>query len=191
MFDDRLDEVRQISIAGLRQMGFLRKEDNRVTGTLSWCRGEEISGSVGASLEKLSDFDAWLDLDYFSNGTPIDYRIQLKSLPSNLGKGRVWYFICPFMGKRCRKLYQIGDRFLSRFAFPTALYSQQAENKNIRLLRAAFNVIEERDAETDLLSRRYAKPYYKGKPTRRYRRLLDRQDRVSSRLQALMPEMFR
>lgn len=44
-------------------------------------------------------------------------RVQLIEAESNLGKGKVLYFLCPRTGKRCRTLYSDGEVVLSRYAF--------------------------------------------------------------------------
>ena len=57
---------------------------------------------------------------------------QLTSIPSNLGKGVVWYFICPFTWKRCRKLYLLDERFMHRSALPSEMYECQTQSKKWR-----------------------------------------------------------
>lgn len=117
--------------------------------------------------------DRCVELDYKYGDKPISYRVQLESIPKHSG-GCEWYFICPATGKRCRTLYGIGDYFLSRFAFPSAMYSKQAESKQARQL---FNVLRCLDLRRDYLNKPYAQTMYNGKPTKRFRRMLDKENR--------------
>lgn len=32
-------------------------------------------------------------------------KIELRKEPSNLGQGYVWYFVCPYTRRKCRKLF--------------------------------------------------------------------------------------
>jgi hypothetical protein len=49
----------------------------------------------------------------------LDYKIQLTSIPSNLGRGEVLYFVCPTSGRRARILYRAygSHYFKSRQAY--------------------------------------------------------------------------
>jgi hypothetical protein len=60
--------------------------------------------------------------------------VQLVSAPSNLGKGFVWYFVCPRPGKRCRKLYLADTYFYHREAFHGCMYESQTQSKKYRQL---------------------------------------------------------
>lgn len=52
---------------------------------------------------------------------------------SNLGVGDVYFFICPSTKRKCRKLYFVDCRFVSRFAFKH-IYLKQKESKLGRIL---------------------------------------------------------
>ena len=132
----------------------------------------------------------FVKLDYKINGESINYRIELVSVPSNLGKGSVFYFVCPVTRRRCRKLYLIGKYFLSRFAFPSALYTKQTQAKSWRHLSRAFDVLNLRDERIDFIAKRYAKTWYKGKPTKRFQRILDREERACDRFSKDIPAYF-
>lgn len=175
-FPDCFDEVRQISICTLRDLGYMERSSK--VGDIVWTRGDRETGRVGLTVDMSAGY---IRLRYLVAGKLINYRVLLDSIPSNLGRGRVWYFVCPETGRRCRKLYFIGKYFLSRFAYPYAMYSKQTDAKGFRNVRAAIDVIQENDRRCAFLSQRYAKPYYNGKPTRRFQRLLDREDRAFQR----------
>lgn len=169
-FPDCFDECNQITITSLRRIGYLRP-DAKVTGSYSWTRGGKPSGWI----EVIGNLpERFVQLDYRVNGGDlIRYRVQLESIPKHFG-GQEWYFICPATGKRCRTLYQIGKYFLSRSAYPYAMYSSQTESKQTRNFLKAFRSL---DLESNFRSKRHARTMYKGKLTKRFVRLLDKQGR--------------
>ena len=173
-FPTCFDEVKQISIVDLKRLGYLKPGKIIYNGGIRWtCRGES-TGSIGIDVDAV---ERYARLHYNVNGKSIDYRVELETLPSNLGKGVVWYFICPATGKRCRKLYGIGDYFYSRFAYPDAMYDKQTSSKKWRDFQIVYEVL---DMRRDFLKRPYAKPFYNGKPTKRFQRILDREGKFDT-----------
>ena len=46
-----------------------------------------------------------IDISYaYKGGEQIKQVIQISYLNTNLGKGFLYFFICPYTGKRCRKM---------------------------------------------------------------------------------------
>lgn len=162
------DEVRTITIGGLRRCGYLKPDYIVRNRSIQWSDGGEPSGSVALDVDTVNKT---IDLRYYVKGRfddaarQIEYRVRLESRTSNLGKGLVWYFICPATGKRCRTLYGIGEYFLSRSAFPSAMYSIQTESKQKREFLRPFRSL-------DIASKHFNKPYsrtvYKQKPKIRF-----------------------
>ncbi|MCK8493572.1 hypothetical protein M0L20_17025 [Spirosoma sp. RP8] len=60
------------------------------------------------------------------------HRIDLLIAPSNLGKGKVFYFVCPVTAKRCRKLYLVDGWFVFRYALEDTYYEKQLWSKRYR-----------------------------------------------------------
>lgn len=168
-YPDCFDECKQITITSLKLMGYLRPNAT-VSGPYHWTRGGEPSGSIGITV---SSPERYAELNYFSNGKPVNYRVQLERIPAHFG-GYNWYFICPATGKRCRNLYGIGERFLSRFAYPSAMYSKQTESKTWRELHKAWNCLE---LQSEFQAKRHSRTTYNGKLTKRFRRILDKESR--------------
>ncbi|MEJ7848821.1 MAG: hypothetical protein WKF92_12110 [Pyrinomonadaceae bacterium] len=168
-FPDCFDEVKTVTIGGLKSLGYMRP-GAIFRGTYCWKRGEKPSGWIEVMVNVPERF---VQLDYRANDKPITYRVSLERLPAHFG-GLNWYFICPVTGKRCRNLYGIGEYFLSRFAYPSAMYTSQTESKRTRELSKAFKCI---DLQSDFLEKRHARTTYKGKLTKRYRRIIDREER--------------
>jgi hypothetical protein len=84
--------------------------------------------------------------------------------------------LIPATRKRCRTLYGIGEMFLSRFAYPSAMYSNQTESKQTREMLKAFRCF---DIQREYLAKRHTRTMYKGKLTTRYRRILDKEGRFN------------
>ena len=75
----------------------------------------------------------FVELTYNFNDKYRRYEVPLVSIPSNLGKGNIWYFLCPKISKRCRKLYSVGSFFYHREVFINVFYESQTRRKNYRL----------------------------------------------------------
>ncbi|MEH6405997.1 MAG: hypothetical protein V7767_01830 [Leeuwenhoekiella sp.] len=75
-----------------------------------------------------------MELDYNYKKEPRNYKVNLVSIPSNIGNGKIWYFLCPETNKRCRNLYSIGGYFLHRKAFKGAMYESQKQSKKWRAI---------------------------------------------------------
>lgn len=155
------DEVKTLDISGLKDWGYL-KPDSWHKGTVRWKRHGKETGSIGIRVG-IGQCRGIMELDYFYQDEPVKYTVPLVSLPSNLGKGLVWYFQCPSTGKRCRKLYGAGKYFLHREAFQGCFYTCQTYSKKnreqMKVLRAVF-------PKPTPPKRR--QQFYNGKPTKRY-----------------------
>ena len=124
-FPTLFDNVLQISISKLMEWKYLEPQQI-MSGTLRW----SVNGKETASINIIANTrSGYIELNYNYNKEPRNYKIALVSLPSNLGKGDVWYFLCPQTGKRCRKLYSVGGYFLHRKAFKGCMYEKQTKSK--------------------------------------------------------------
>jgi hypothetical protein len=160
------DEVYTIDISDLNKWGYL-KPDQILSGVLSW-RHFGSKTSINIIVNTRSGIP-YLELAYILSGENIRYRIDLVTVPSNLNKGEVYYFLCPFTKKRCRKLYFTGKYFLHREA-AKGLYRIQTLSANQRGMAIYIQTIMHGDDSIDNISKKHYKKYYAGKPTRRYRR---------------------
>ncbi len=110
--------------------------------TLNWSdqRGRP-SGAISCTSSYLSKpEDMYVELIYTftsnKDGTQTDhrYKVPLCEVDSNLGKGKVLYFLCPVSGKKCRILYKAYDSqiFKGREAYTNRLYydCQQSSKLN-------------------------------------------------------------
>ena len=139
-------------------------------GVTSWSRNGEKFASINIEVT-YNEYQSFIIFDYRNNGEPIRYKVNLISKVSNLGKGNVWFFVCPRTGKLCRKLYLVSDYFLHRTAFKSTMYAKQIESKKFRSLGKVFNACYLSDAVYEERYKKYFKTHYNGKPTKRYLKL--------------------
>jgi hypothetical protein len=138
--------------------------------TLKWTNGSSIGCEVN-----LKDGNHYLRLKYFvtgnnKEGKQIDYYIQLYSVPSNLGKGEVFYFLCPSTCNYCRVLYRCygSEIFKSRKAYRHRIYyNLQSVSKYDYALTRYFQL----EKRVEQFEKQVIKTHYKGQETRNYKRL--------------------
>ena len=171
-FPTLYNEVKAVSISFLTKHGYLKPSQWR-SGTVTWSRNGNKTGSISIQVSTQPE-SPYIELNYKYNEAPINYRVQLVSVPSNIGKGVVWYFICPNTGKRCRKLYLIGERFLHRAAFRGCMYEKQTQSKKYRQLDKTLGAYFGTDQLFEQLYKKHLKKQYAGKPTKKYLRIANR-----------------
>lgn len=165
------DNVNTISITKLKEWNYL-KPHQISKGVITW----SIRGKETASISFLINTDAvqhFIILDYKYRDKPINYKVLLKLQKSNLGKGYYYYFVCPVTGKQARKLYLSGGYFLHRTAFKGCMYECQTQSKHMREIEKFYGAYFDYDKLIDELNRKYFKSFYAGKPTKRYKRLMN------------------
>lgn len=106
--------------------------------------------------------------------------IALLEEPSNLGIGKVLYFLCPYSGRKCRTLYTDGYVFASRYALKNAVYSYQNKSKKDRAFERMFAFVR-----PDSPERPGGKITYRGKLTPYGRRVARYYARVEAGNRAL------
>jgi hypothetical protein len=171
-------EVNRIELSYLLRNGYVKK-GNHILAGLRWTNGSDILIE-----SKLTDNEAYLRLNYKNTNsytgeiTSHDYKIYLTTIPSNLGKGDVLYFVCPETGRRCRILYKCYSSLIwkSRFAYRHRIYYHtQACSKydyhNIRYWDIS--------KELETLYKRGKKSHYRGN----YTRLMKRVEQLESKQQ--------
>jgi hypothetical protein len=171
------DECKTISITFLRKHNYLN-QNNQSSGVMSWSRNGSTTGQISISVSMVNN--PCLTLSYVCNGKPIKYDVRLISVPSNLGKGEVWYFVCPNTGKLCRKLYQGSIYFLHRDAFEGCFYDSQVQSHRNRALLKLYSLHFVTDKVYEERYRKYFKPCYNGKPTKRTLKLQQMLERYNT-----------
>jgi hypothetical protein len=181
------DEVKSIDISDLRRWGYLNKNTHH-SGVITWSSRGYATGKISVGVV-MNDYDQKMYLDYSVDGTTYNYEVRLTSLSSNLGKGIVWYFLCPFTRKRCRKLHLLDERFMHRSALPSGMYECQTKSKKWRGIEKIYGAYFEADKLYEQLYSKHFKTHYNGKPTKRYLRLMKQINKAerftSSEIEAL------
>lgn len=147
-------------------------------GVTSWITNGEVQSTINIEVT-YTEYEAYIIFDYKCNGEPKRYKVNLVSRVSNLGKGVIWFFVCPSTGKLCRNLYLNSGYFLHRTAFKSMMYSKQIESKKFRNLSKVFGAYFIRDEVYSELYKKYFKTHYNGKPTKRYLKLKKQIDIVN------------
>lgn len=171
-FPTLYNEALQIHISKLKEWGYLIPGQIK-SGTLNWSSNGNPTGSISITGNTKSE-QPYIELDYNFKDEPRKYKVFLTSTPSNLNKGKIWYFLCPHTNKRCRKLYSIGGYFLHREAFKGCMYESQIQSKYYRFLNRTFGAYFETEKLYDELYSKHFTKYYKGKPTKKYLRILEK-----------------
>jgi hypothetical protein len=177
-FPTLYNEALQISISKLKGWGYLDPEQFK-SGTLNWSRNGNPTGSISIQVNTHSE-QPYIELDYKYRDEPRNYKVRLVSMPSNLGKGLIWYFLCPQTKKRCRKLYSIGGYFLHREAFNGCMYETQTQSKKYRQLDKTLGAYIKSDNLYSELYKKNFKKTYAGKPTKKYLRIMEQIQKAES-----------
>ena len=176
-----IGDLLSLTITDLKRAGYIMPGQYR-TGPITWERDGREIGSITVCVDTTAGRVPSVRFAFNHNGTPADYSAALRFTPSNLNRGGYYLFICPVTGRSCRKLYFVGGRFISRFAF-RALYSVQAQSPADRYADA-------KQSEQQALNAPRRKWKYKGKPTR-YALRVERLGARVERLGALVEETRR
>jgi len=165
-----LDEVKQISITKLKELGCFEPGSYK-SDWLIWSSRGQVKGSINISVDLRRSPSAYLKYTV-NKEENVSYRVKLVSLDSNLGVGKIWYFICPHTGKRCRKLYGAGKYFLHRDAYPDAMYECQIYSKRKRELDKILEMVFGIEQLYEKLDAKYYKSHYAGKATKNHKEII-------------------
>lgn len=163
------DELKNISISKLIEWSYL-KENSHKSGVVTWTnRYNEVTSRIDIEVNVNQQY---VNLSYTSNETVYNYNVDLVTVPSNLGKGKIWYFICAYTGKRCRILHLIDGKFLHRSALKSGMYSKQTSSKKWRQIERVYGSYFDCEKYYEQLYKKHFKKFYNGKPTKRYLKLM-------------------
>jgi len=99
--------------------------------------------------------------------------IELVSIPSNLGKGIRWYFVCT--GKRATYLFLYKGVFIHRLGIDKAFYKKQTESQSSPTFRMIFDTFDQMKKETD---------------PECFERIAERHDRYAQKLKSRYEDKF-
>lgn len=160
------EECKTISLKQLKAKGYIREGEIK-SGNLTWYIGDNKDGWISFTVNMACTIPC-IELNYRANGCPVKYKIQIVSTPSNIRRGKIFYFLCPVTGNRCRKLFLVGKRFLHRRAFIGCYYEQQTFSKKNRSLFHSFQIIKLREMAVESIHQKHFKKFYNSKPTKKY-----------------------
>ncbi len=184
------DDVLKLSISKLKEWHYLEPEQIK-SGSIHWNTNGNQKSNITIRVNTQSE-QPYIELNYLYHNTPRNYKIQLVTQPSNLGKGQIWYFKCPVTKKHCRKLYLINGYFLHREAFNGCMYKTQTQSKKAREIEKKLRPLFKKDYLSKELDKKYFKKVYAGKPTKRYLRLMKQVQEASKlTLEEVINMMFK
>lgn len=167
----QIDSLLSIDMKSLRAWGVLEKVV--YWGRYLWSRSGEKIASISYTLNLDHPDGPCMRLNYRTipygetEWVPREYDVKLISTPCHYG-GKRWWFCCPILGcgRRSRILYSHRTYYVCRKCTGCWYDSQNYRPPSLRALHHLFNA---EDFEQNL-----KRKYYRGQPTRRYRRFLSK-----------------
>jgi hypothetical protein len=137
-------------------------------GTIRWKEaGETNTVHITVNLQPEQPY---VEFDYLFGREHRRCRVQFTRIPSNLGRGHIYRFVCPVTQRRCTMLYFIHGYFMHRSAVE-GMYLIQTQS---RLHREFHKIVKKQiklEQNATALQQKHFRTHYKGKPTKRYLRL--------------------
>lgn len=147
-------------------------------GSLNWTRNGEPTGSVSIEVSTHPGAE-YIRFQYHytetEDKTQYDYKVNLTSINCHYG-GRRWFFKCPRCNRRVGVLYMGGGGFACRHCY-NLTYSSCNEN------RRGFFGLCKKVFDTEALEEKLKRRYYRGQPTKKYRRVLAMTSRFPDKAQ--------
>lgn len=177
---DTVEDCRSVSISFLKKHGYFSDCGYR-SGVITWTQGwSGNKNSIGIGVfvdecEKYARFYYTVTDRNSGEKTEYDYKVQLTTTPCNYGGVRYW-FICPlsrngvYCGRRVGKLYKApgADYFGCRHCYNLS-YESRNEPRLARPGGIGYPIVAERLYEE--LYKKTKRWTYKGKPTKKARKL--------------------
>lgn len=148
---------------------YIRNNIFPFAGSTSWNTGASIS-----FLLSKDEAGLFLELNYSKTikeeKESFNYKVRIVSVPSNLGKGENYYFICPISEKRCKILFMAygSNYFKCRTAYQNRIYYPSQLSSRLNLNNDIYWRVE-RQLKT--LYPKHPKTHYKGNFTRPQQRI--------------------
>lgn len=157
-------QCKRIELSYLLNSGIIQK-NREVSTTIKWTDDSTIKVKATCNDDEKYLLLEYTHTDLYQNKTELSYKIRLAALPSNLGKGKVLYMVCPISYRYCRKLFMAygSPYFKSIKAYNTRIYyacqqSSRLSRNNDRYWHL-FNYLESQNQRNQ--------SHYKGIATKR------------------------
>lgn len=173
------DDIKKIATSFLKKYGYFQ---GWKSGTIKWTRNigmsNEYKHSVGIEVPTMQG-EQYIRIHHTQTDRDtnekkdFDYRIPLTTTPCRYGGKRYW-FICPwyrdgvYCGRRVGTLYKDGDYFACRHCY-SLTYNSRKTNRRYKMFPLFNTLLLEQ--KIDELSQKIKRPYYRGRMTRKQRRL--------------------
>jgi len=182
-------EAMRLEISIFTKRGYF-KTDSCFSSSFSWTNGSSISYDLFFMDERQEIRLHYWNQNNSGERNDMDYIIQLTSVPSNLGKGEVWYFVCPQTGRKTKILYKAYGslHFKSREAYQNRIYYPSQISSKLNYNCDRFWELKRRLEKLNPLCR---KNHYQGKETRlmgRIRSLEAQKEYHDSLMWSIMPK---
>ena len=175
---DTTEGAKRIELAWLRKHNYL---GGYFGGQLSWSRNGEPNGNIRVRVDTSSP-NPYIEFDYKvkkhyegeDKWKEIKYEFRMESTPCRFG-GQKWFFICGlykngiYCGRRVRNLYLAGDYFGCR---KCANLSYQSCNES-KKYQGVFKIVTQSWKADEYYIRNVKRLFYRGKPTKKYKRYLN------------------
>lgn len=163
------DDLCRISIADLKHAKLLPPGEMS-SATIACLGADNIVEKVNISIFYLGANQGYVEFEHSLHGeTCVRTRVFIKSVPSNLGIGYVWYFVAPKTHLLCRILYLVDNTFQPREAVPGLIYKSQIVGKKWRSIQKLMSA----EAKGNRI-----RTEYNGVPTKRYLRWQSKIERL-------------
>lgn len=121
------------TVGDLKAHGFFNKAESYREMPITIRSKDQIAASLQLAVNTEKG-NCYIKLEYHLNHEHLDYRIPLVQVQNNLGSrfSSHWYFLCPLVNKRCRKLY-LGEKYFSHVrGIENGFYMQQTLSRSSR-----------------------------------------------------------
>lgn len=152
-----IDYIPRVTLSNFKEL--IRQQSETKEALFIRFTLKDIQYTVVMSVEKQKLIFLWEH-----QGKRNQKEIKLQTEPSNLGNGTVWYFLCPYTGHKCRKLFwtvrrlQAGMLLAISTAFRKkagpAVFSMDSDGWNIQYVDMENSSIEEKQPLTGIKSGR-------------------------------------
>jgi len=185
------DSLKKIQNWWLKKHGYL--EDWGRLGIIKWINSFSGTESSVVIFTLAYGEDRYLRINYTQtdedkNKKEFDYKIPLTTTKCYFGGYRYW-FICPgyvngvYCGRRVGVLYKDGNYFACRHCYDLS-YVSNNQSRNSRF--PEWELLFKSDAIAEKKAQIRVK-FWKGQPTRRYKRLAEKEELILRRLYMFSP----
>ncbi len=169
---DTTDASKKVSIYWLNKRNLI-PEDGCGGGRLNWSMNGNSTGNINYGMD--TSEEPYIRFDYRTkhswepeeNYVSYDYKVNLERLECNFG-GYRWYFRCLKCNSRVGILYSSFPYFVCR---KCANLSYDSCNENKRFRGYPYKLITD-ECKAEKIYEGLKRRYYKGKPTKKYKKYL-------------------